>query len=218
MYAKIENGVIIKYPCNRREVLNSRPNVSWPRNTVLTSDLLAQMGYVEVLLTDPPEDSAKIHTLNPMPVFSKGAWRQKWSSRKKLPDELAAEKKALLKNVKIYSQTKEHGGFTYDGMTIKTDEDTQNKLNIIAAKAKEAIAEGAPFVIKWAGPKGEWHDLDAALVITMNDRVFAHVQACFTARHEVEMLVENDTITNLEKAVAKFDKILSEKLSLTFPK
>lgn len=84
MYAKVENGVVIKYPLSEGQVRAAFPNISF------APDFANNLpdGYVRVLLSGVPKETETQRFIEATPELIDGAWVQKWVAEDKYtPDE-----------------------------------------------------------------------------------------------------------------------------------
>lgn len=78
MYAKIQDGLVVKYPYSTKELFEDNPNVGFPPH--LTAEVLAPFNTVIVVHTGQPEVD---HTQNvsedtPAFVVERNRWEQTW--------------------------------------------------------------------------------------------------------------------------------------------
>jgi DNA-binding HxlR family transcriptional regulator len=76
MYAKINNGLIEKYPYTIGELRKDNPNTSFPSQ--ISDETLAEFGVVTVEPVDPPKVNYTQTRRELTPVFETGVWKQKW--------------------------------------------------------------------------------------------------------------------------------------------
>jgi hypothetical protein len=76
MYAKINNGVIEKYPYSYGQLQADNPNTSFPSNP--TEELLAGFNVVSVISTPHPSFDYTKNVVEGTPKFVNGAWKQTW--------------------------------------------------------------------------------------------------------------------------------------------
>jgi len=80
MYAKIENGTIVRYPYTTAQLRSSNKNISFPLE--ISNDLLAEFNMVQVIVTGQPTyDSMTETVVQDTPVYSseRNRWEQQWS-------------------------------------------------------------------------------------------------------------------------------------------
>jgi len=80
MYAKIENGTIVRYPYTTAQLRSSNKNISFPLE--ISNDLLAEFNMVQVIVTGQPTYDAMTETVvQGTPVYSleRNRWEQQWS-------------------------------------------------------------------------------------------------------------------------------------------
>ena len=83
IYAKIEDGILSRYPYTMRDLKTDNPNTSFRSGTDLSD--YADYGVVEVTLTTPPEFNKYEQQLNESVVLVDGVWTQTWTVEE-LPD------------------------------------------------------------------------------------------------------------------------------------
>lgn len=78
MFAKIANGVVVKYPYAEQELFEDNPGVGFPPN--LTADVLAPFNTVVVVRTGQPAVDHTQNVAEGSPVFVKARkrWEQAW--------------------------------------------------------------------------------------------------------------------------------------------
>jgi len=110
---------------------------------------------------------------------------------------LARKKAYRLSELAAYRFQKETAGIVINGMTIKTDVDSQAKLT-----GAWSFSQLNPAVlIDWKAESG-WIQIDAATIAAIAGAVATHVQACFsTERIHAEAIAALET----SEAVAAYD-------------
>ena len=89
MYAKIEDGVVVKYPYTIAELREDNPNTSFPKKG-LTTETLEGFGVYEVSVPDTPDYNDRTHRLQQLdPVLEDGTWVSRWNAVEKTTDEIA---------------------------------------------------------------------------------------------------------------------------------
>jgi len=83
----------------------------------------------------------------------------------------------------------EINGIDYNGKTIPTDIETQNKINILQMYV--TIRPAA--IVKFKRPNGRFIDLNANQVNAVAEMVNDHVQACFSREAEIVDLIDAAT-------------------------
>lgn len=76
MFAKINNGVVSKYPYTRSDLENDWPNTSFPRN--LEEADLSPFDVARVTLTEPPTSTPPKMVREGDPRLEDGHWVQTW--------------------------------------------------------------------------------------------------------------------------------------------
>jgi len=89
MYAKIENGSVLKYPYTISELRQDNPNTSFPKKG-LTTETLESFGVYEVSVPDTPDYNDRTHRLQQLdPALENGTWVSRWDAVEKTADEVA---------------------------------------------------------------------------------------------------------------------------------
>jgi hypothetical protein len=101
---------------------------------------------------------------------------------------LSAEKLAEIASALRWQQ--EVGGITVEGIKIATDDRAKTLLGGLYRRA-EKNPDG---LHRWKGPDGELK-LTSAQVITLNDALNAHIQACFDTELDALALINTGSIT-----------------------
>jgi len=82
MYAKIESGVITKYPYTRADLCREHPNTSFPIDIMDRADAQSEYGIAPVVLVSRPQKVGWI-TSEESPELVGSNWTQKWSESPK---------------------------------------------------------------------------------------------------------------------------------------
>lgn len=82
MYAKIENGVITKYPYTRADLCREHPNTSFPMDIMDRAGAQSEHGIVPVVLVSRPQKLGWV-TSEESPELVGSNWTQKWSETPK---------------------------------------------------------------------------------------------------------------------------------------
>lgn len=99
-----------------------------------------------------------------------------------VPDQptLAEAIAAKLQELSAIRYQKETGGFSFNGVSIATDDRSKTLLMGARIEAKEAIDSGGDYVISWKSLDG-FIDINAVTIIAISNAMRAFVQACFNA-------------------------------------
>jgi hypothetical protein len=81
------------------------------------------------------------------------------------------------------------GGTTFNGIPIRTDDQTRNELST----ARQFAKDDPNMVIEWKLSNGSFISLDAPTIIAIANAVLAHQQAQFTHEKELNALVDSAT-------------------------
>lgn len=100
-----------------------------------------------------------------------------------------SEELKKIRDAKIY------GGITVGGISLDTDETTQNRLTGMVVKAEK----DSQFSVNWVVDNSTVTTLDAATIIALGDAVVDHIQKCFNAFISTD-LTGITTIQGLEAA------------------
>jgi len=90
MYAKVENGSVVKYPYSFLDLRKDNPSISFSKNVFSNGDDLSTYGVVEVSPVDRPY-KAGWDTFQETPSFDGTQWMQNWSQSPKSVDNLGPE-------------------------------------------------------------------------------------------------------------------------------
>jgi hypothetical protein len=93
MYAKIKNGLVDVYPYSMNELRKDNPQTSFPE--VMTKDVLASYGLVEVMETQQPDVDYRSIVSEGKPELVEGTWLQKWVVTSRTPDEIKKASESL---------------------------------------------------------------------------------------------------------------------------
>ena len=86
-YAKVENGVISKYPFTMDVLKSENRNTSFPVNSLEMPDIRSDYNVVEVIPVSSPEsDTHNVSEVTPVQV--NGSWTQTWEQTQKSTEEL----------------------------------------------------------------------------------------------------------------------------------
>lgn len=76
MYAKLNNGVIEKYPYTIGELRRDNPQTSFPSS--ISQSLLDEYGLVHVVVVSKPQADHTKNVVEQNPVFDGSQWNQSW--------------------------------------------------------------------------------------------------------------------------------------------
>ena len=107
---------------------------------------------------------------------------------------LETAKAQRLNELAAYRYTKETAGITLNGAGIKTDLESQAKIN----GAWSAAQMNPAILIDWKGENG-WIQIDAATITAIAMAVANHVQACFS-NERIHALAIN-ALTTIEEVL-----------------
>ncbi len=89
VYAKIEAGAIVQYPCNLGDIRAAHPDVSIPAGGA------ESLGYVKVQQLSPAFDPVTQRPTEQYPVLVNGVWTQQWRIDQLPEQQAAANQRAI---------------------------------------------------------------------------------------------------------------------------
>ena len=104
-----------------------------------------------------------------------------WTKVITVEDKFAKAKEAKKAEIAQARYNAEIAGVTFNGVSIKTDRESQGLITGAALKAMQ----DPDYTCRWKGING-FIELTAPQIIAIADAVRAHVQSCFD--HEAELL------------------------------
>jgi len=136
-------------------------------------DWLADHGYARLTVLPRPEANPQTEYVTAKaPELVDGQWQSDWQVMDKPYDP---------KELTRYREQRITEGITVSGVTIQTDDQSQQRL----MGARMAAKDDSSYTVKWKTPNG-FADLTAAQIISISDAVRAHIQKCFDAQAAVE--------------------------------
>jgi hypothetical protein len=111
-----------------------------------------------------------------------------WTKVITVEDKFAKAKEAKKAEVAQARYNAEISGVTINGVSIKTDRESQGLITGAALKAMQ----DSTYTCKWKGMDG-FVELTAPQIIAIADAVRAHVQGCFDHEAELLLLIEAAT-------------------------
>ncbi len=119
--------------------------------------------------------------------YAPGQWRQKWTIRNRTAAELAQAKEARKAEIRALRWQKEVGGATFNGLPIRTDEESRAKINgAVALFDKDPTLA----VVDFEAQPGVWIEFDQPTMDALGVFVGRHVQQCFSHSKALMMLVD----------------------------
>jgi hypothetical protein len=112
--------------------------------------------------------------------------------------DLAAAKVAKKQELAAARYAAVNGGTTFNGIPIRTDDQTRTELAI----ARQFAKENPNLTVQWQLGTGNFIALDAATIIAISNVVLAHQQAQFTKQSELTALVDAATTAEELNAVS----------------
>lgn len=194
MYVKIENNKPVEWPVYDFQIKSGLKNVSFPRGAKAES--FAPYGYEPFVEEKKPVFDKRLYSVKEVEPEKgdSGEWFQKWGleplfsaeemlvKEEQFKVEDAAER--VLNERQAIKERRDKAissGTTYNGMTIATDDLSQQRITgaALAATIDNTIT------VQWKLDNGTFVVLDAATVIAIAQAVRAHVQACFDREAEL---------------------------------
>lgn len=180
----------LEYPISESEFKNRFPNISFP-NQIDYSDY----GYAVVFQSPQPECSYKEISREIAPEFvtEKGWYEQRWEkvditltmTTEELESFNLSLKQKKLEQLAALRFEKETAGIEVNGMSIKTDRESQALIN----GAYVSTIINTDFTVDWKCGNG-WITLDATQIAGIATLVAQHVQSCFTREKELTEDIE----------------------------
>lgn len=178
------------YPYTFQDIQNSMPNTSIPAGMDLTV-----FGFEPVLPVETPAYNSKIQQLVEIsPVKTNDKWFQNWMLID-IPftlEDLNKEKQQLKDQLASLRYQKETGGFDFNGFEIKTDVESQAKVN----SAFVALQAGFITDVDWKAKNG-WVKLHLPEITVLATAIANHVRNCFTKEKQVTEMI--DAIQSLDE-------------------
>jgi len=97
------------------------------------------------------------------------------------------------------------GGFTFNGMTVATDDRTAIYLGNMKAEARE----NPHLVIDWDSADGGYVQLTAPDIIAIADAAFAHVQKCYSRGKAIAEGIKAGNFNSVAQITAAFDAAMA---------
>jgi len=193
MYAKINNGVVEKFPYSIGLLRKENPNTSFPKKP--TDATLASYGVYPVKDTPAPSVSdteVAYHTGNIVEV--NGEWEREWTVRPKTQAELDEDLKKKKAAIKARRDEAINAGTVIGGITVATDDLSQQRITGAAL----AATLDPSTIVKWKLPDDTFVTLDSIQIIGIAQGVRAHVQACFDRESELLDALDAGTAYDIE--------------------
>lgn len=98
MFAKIINGVVVKYPYTEADLKDDNPQTCFPKN--IPTEMFKEWGAEPVNPTSPPP-GPQIYT-ETTPVFNAetGSWETAWVGRDRTPEEILEQTENQTKKIR----------------------------------------------------------------------------------------------------------------------
>ena len=167
------------YPVNLENLQDQYPKTSFPET--VNSEFLAFLGLVRVVEVNKPINVAVTHdVVEGTPVKNGDEFYQNWIvtpvalSAQQVDERIAAAKVALCDALSTFRFNLEVGGISVDGVTVKTDRESQAQLTAALLTLNEGFAPS----INWKSASG-WINLNKAQLQQISKIVAQHVQGCF---------------------------------------
>ena len=190
------------YPVNLETLREQYPKISFPAN--LNSEFLAFLGLVRVKKTPRPSNLAVTHqVVEGLPVKRDDEFFQNWTvtpislTPQQQDERFTQAKDELLNALSAYRYNLEVGGVVIDGVTVRTDRESQAQLSAALLTLNEGFAPS----INWKSASG-WVNLNKTQLQRISRTVAHHVQGCFNIEQMHYTKIQQ--ITNAED-LAKYD-------------
>jgi hypothetical protein len=186
MFVKVTNGQIDQYPYTVGDLRRDNPNTSFPKQ--VPEATMAQYGVYPVGYAAAPDynpDTHRIQNSN-MPELADGKWTLTKTVVELTPEQLEDRKAQKRRQIKDRRDIAISAGTTSNGMTIATDDLSQQRITGAAL----AATIDPTTTVKWKMPDDTFVNLDSNQIIVIAQLVRAHVQACFD--RESELLADLD--------------------------
>lgn len=144
----------------------------------LADEDLTGFGVWSVEEVAPPAVSAgQVVEPDGVEEYEPGQWRQKWKVRPRTATELAEAKESRMADIRERRWQAEIGGAVFNGMPIRTDEESRAKINgAVALFDKDPTLTAVDFEAQ----PGVWIELDQAAMDALGVFIGRHVQQCFS--------------------------------------
>jgi hypothetical protein len=186
MFVKVTNDQIDQYPYTVGDLRRDNPNTSFPKQ--VPEATMAQYGMYPVGYAAAPDynpDTHRIQNSN-MPELVDGKWTLTKTVVELTPEQLEDRKAQKRRQIKDRRDKAINAGTTSSGMTIATDDLSQQRITGAALSA----TIDPTTTVKWKMPDDTFVGLDSNQIIVIAQLVRAHVQACFN--REAELLAALD--------------------------
>lgn len=206
IYVKVLNDEIVEYPISEEQIRNTFSNMSFPIGVELPIQFLKTKNIYPVIELDKPIDNTVVWEKVAQPILNGTQWELGWVSRQHTEEEQITIKDSLVVQLAALADVAEKSGVTYNGITIKSDSETQHKIMAASIKAKESLRDGTPFTpVKWRGVS-LWYSLDAQMIVLLSDLLYDYVEGVFATRFEVEERINAGEITTDESLMAVWNE------------
>lgn len=181
MFVKVTNDQIDQYPYTVGDLRRDNPNTSFPKQ--VPEATMAQYGMYPVGYAAAPDynpDTHRIQNSN-MPELVDGKWTLTKTVVELTSEQLEDRKAQKRRKIKDRRDIAISAGTTSSGMTIATDDLSQQRITGAAL----AATIDPTTTVKWKMPDDTFVDLDSNQIIVIAQLVRAHVQACFNREAEL---------------------------------
>lgn len=168
-----------RYPIYLKDLKKAYPQTSFPAK--IDDSFLTFLGLKKVVFVAKPSVNSVTHDLSEgTPVKIGEHYHQNWIatnlnlSENEQRDRLSMFKEETIAKLAAYRFELEVGGISVNGVTVKTDRESQAQL----ASALLTINEGFANSINWKSANG-WVNLDKKSIQQISKIVAQHVQGCF---------------------------------------
>jgi hypothetical protein len=105
------------------------------------------------------------------------------------PVTLESVRAQKLREIMAWRYAREIGGVTFEGVTIATDRESQQKITGALVGMKDNFSA----TLDWKAADGQWITLTVEMLTAMSRAVFDHVQACYQMEKTYSQLVSGAT-------------------------
>lgn len=105
------------------------------------------------------------------------------------PVTLESARAQKLREIMAWRYTREIGGVTFEGVTIATDRESQQKIVGALVGMKDNFSAS----LDWKAADGQWITLTVEMLSAMSRVVFDHVQACYQMEKAYSQLASGAT-------------------------
>lgn len=123
---------------------------------------------------------------------------QAWRDAGGVVEPAVTESEALSRlqaHVKSTRDAKEQGVFTYNSWRFDADPISVARINGVSITAKNALDAGTAFSVSWTDADNQSRELDASMILDMQQALVVHADACHQAAKAIKVDVSDGIIT-----------------------